>query len=117
MNKTKQTSDTNRMIITGEVLKKDFVKKNGVSTGHGELYFRMSVQDYFIKFCESNVERKDLEPYVQEDSLETLSKIVTVTLEVEVRNGNWDICADDPQEMQSRIGSYIVVTKILPPPN
>ncbi|NOQ75526.1 MAG: hypothetical protein GQ574_26185 [Crocinitomix sp.] len=98
----KKAQDPGNFIISGHIVEKDFVKKNGQSSGLTELYFRASVQDYFIKFCESKITKKDLEPFID--------KIVTV--HAEIRDGNWDICEDDPQEMQSRIGAYLVVLEL-----
>ena len=87
-------------ITTGCLLIEEaFEKKNGVSTGHMELYIRCSVQDYFIKFCESEVTSEDVAKYVGQ----------SVEVTYEIRAGNWDICKTDPQEMQSRIGNYAVV--------
>ncbi len=67
-----------------------------------ELYFRASIQDYFIKFCESKITKEDLEPFVNK----------VISAHVEIKNGNWDICPDDLQEMQSRVGPYIIIKEI-----
>lgn len=97
----KKPQDPDHFIMSGELVEKEFYKKNGEPAGFTELYFRASIQDYFIKFCESKVTKKELEPYVDK----------VVRIEAEIRNGDWDICADDPQEMQSRIGSYLIIKK------
>ena len=98
----KKSQDSDKFIISGQIVEKSFIKKNGQSAGFSELYFRASVQDYFIKFCESNITKNDLEPFVD--------KVVTV--HAEIKDGSWDICEDDPAEMQSRIGAYMVVKEL-----
>ncbi len=99
---TKSPQDPDKFVITGHILEKEFIIKNGVSSGIMELYFRASIQDYFIKFCESKITKEDLEPFVNK----------VISAHVEIKNGNWDICPDDPQEMQSRVGPYIIIKEI-----
>jgi hypothetical protein len=99
----KKPQDPDKFVMTGHIVEKDFIKKNGRKAGFSELYFRASIQDYFIKFCESGITRSDLDPFVDK----------VVSIEAEVIKGNWDICPGDPQEMQSRIGHYLVVKKLL----
>ena len=95
-------------IITVPIVLKNFMKKNGAITNQGEWYLRRSIQDYYIKFCESAVDRMALEQH-----LEGLSGMIKApTLEVEFREGYWDLC--DPAEMhQSRVGDYVVVHRIV----
>lgn len=90
-------------IITAgcQVVEKKFVNKGGKSTDIKELYLRCSVQDYYIKFCESKVSLKKMKKHID--------KGLTVTFEV--KEGEWDICGGDP-EIQSRIGTYAIVLKI-----
>ena len=104
MNKTreKKPQDPNRMVLTGPLVEKPFYKKNGEKADFTELYLRASVQDYFIKFCESEVGRTTLEPYIDQ----------VISVQGEIKNGNWDICPGDPQEMQSRIGYYLIIKSI-----
>jgi len=98
---TKTPSKSN-IITTGcEVVEKEFVNKAGKISDFKELYLRCSVQDYYIKFCESKVSLKKMKKYID--------KGLTVTYEV--KEGEWDICEGDP-EMQSRVGTYAVVLKI-----
>ena len=99
----KKPQNPNNFIMSGHIVEKDFIKKNGQPSGFSELYFRASIQDYFIKFCESDITRTDLNPLIGE----------AVTVKAEVIKGNWDICPNDPQEMQSRIGYYLVIKKLL----
>ena len=102
-NKTPDKKGTQGRIITAQIVRKSFMKKNGKKSSHTELYVRRSIQDYFIKFCESKVSREDIEKAI-EDHGETLS------LEIEIKKGNWDIC--DEEQVQSRGGDYIVIHKI-----
>lgn len=95
----KKAQDPDKFMLSGHIVQKDFIKKNGQSAGYTELYFSASVQDYFIKFCESKITKKDLEPFIDQ----------VVTVHVEIQDGNWDICPDDPAEMQSRTGAYIII--------
>jgi len=95
-------------IITAPIVKKNFVNKAGRTTDHVEYYIQRSIQDYYIKFCESNVSIKELN-----EKLESIDgDIKALQLEVEFRNGEWDIC-DENHEAQSRIGEYAVILKIL----
>lgn len=95
-------------IITAPIVTKNFVNKAGVTTGQVEYYIQQSMQDYFIKFCESNVSIKELN-----EKLENIEgDIKALQLEVEMRDGHWDIC-DGSHEIQSRIGEYMVIIKVL----
>ena len=95
-------------LITAPIVKKNFVNKAGVTTGQIEYYIQQSMQDYFIKFCESNISIKELN-----EKLENIEgDIKALQLEVEMREGDWDIC-DGNHEVQSRIGEYMVILKIL----
>jgi hypothetical protein len=82
------------------VVKKGYVGEDGEPTMANELYLRCSVQDYFIKFCESEVSSKEVVLYLNDG----------ITVEMEVREGDWDACSDFPT--QDRIGSYSVIKKI-----
>ena len=68
-----------------------------------DLYLNCSDQDYFIKFCESTL--------TQEELIGHLGK--TIEVEVEIREGNWDICKNDPEYAQSRMGTYVIIKKII----
>ena len=95
-------------LITAPIVKKQFVNKAGRTTDHADYYIQQSIQDYFIKFCESNVSIKELN-----EKLENIEgDIKALQLEVEMREGDWDIC-DGNHEIQSRIGEYMVILKIL----
>lgn len=93
---------TKNIITAGcQVVEKAFINKGGKASDYKELYLRCSVQDYYIKFCESKVSRKKMKKY--------LDKGVTVTYEV--KEGEWDICKGDP-EMQSRVGPYVIILSV-----
>lgn len=98
----KKAQDPEHLKMSGEIVEHQFIKKNGEPADFTELYFRASVQDYFIKFCESSVSLNELKPFVDK----------VVTIEAEIKNGHWDICPGDEQEAQSRVGYYIVVKKL-----
>lgn len=101
-------SENNRFIISTPVVTKKFVKKNGEVTQKKEFYIRRSIQDYFIKFCESQISYQDLENHLKKVN----GLIKVVALEIEFRNGDWDNC-DSNLELQSRIGEYVIVHKII----
>jgi len=91
-----------KIITAGcQVVEKAFVNKGGKLSDFKELYLRCSIQDYYIKFCESKASLKKMKKYID--------KGLTVTYEL--KEGEWDICKGDA-EMQSRIGTYAVVLKI-----
>ena len=98
MNKSNATPGTSCLLVE----KISFSKKK-TPLNSGELYLRCSIQDYFIKFCESNVTKEDLVPFINQG----------ITVEMEVRNGEWDRCPNDPEYIQSRIGTYAIIHKVL----
>lgn len=85
-----------------ELIVVNFSNKIGEESDIKELYLRCSVQDYFIKFCESAVTREELEPYINKG----------IKIKMNVVDGNWDICPDDFQDMQSRTGRYAVIESL-----
>lgn len=95
-------ADAKPNIYNCQLIEKEFVNKGGKMPGFKELYLRCSVQDYFIKFCESNVTKKDLEPYINKG----------ISVAVEVKDGMWDHCSENLAEVQSRMGPYIIIKKI-----
>lgn len=88
--------------ISCQLIEKEFINKGGKVQEYKELYLRCSVQDYFIKFCESNVTSMELEPYLNSG----------ITVKMEIREGRWDHCEGDPDYAQSRIGKYVVILAI-----
>lgn len=102
------SSGMDKVIVTAPLVLKSFVKKNGELTDLKEWYIQRSIQDYFIKFCESKITRKELEDYLAQQG----NPLNTAKLEIEFREGNWDIC-DDNELMQSRVGEYVIVHRIV----
>ena len=84
------------------LIEKSFQNKIGKTGDFKELYLRCSVQDYFIKLCESKVTRSELLKYLNQG----------ISVSMEIRQGDWDICPGDTMPIQSRIGSYAVIHKI-----
>lgn len=93
-------------VISAPIIEKPFYNKVGQRMDHTEFYVQQSQQDFFIKFCESNVTRKQLEAALNQID----SPIKTLTMKVEFREGNWDSCGD--YELQSRVGRYVVLQGI-----
>lgn len=88
---------------TCQLIEKEFVNKGGKITEYKELYLRCSIQDYFIKLCESKVTKKELEKYLNKG----------ITIEMEIKEGMWDHCNDNPAYAQSRVGNYVIIKKII----
>lgn len=99
-------SDQGNPIIDTPIVKKEFINKKGVGTGVFEYYAQRSIQDYFIKFCESKISKKELEQALEAEK----GLLKTVRLEVEYKEGNWDQCGKEL--VQSRTGSYIIIHSI-----
>jgi len=105
--KTRTVSSDGFMIITAPVVEKEFISPKGESNGIIELYLRLSMQDFFIKFCESKVSEEELKKYISEDPKD----FRVGKFEIEIREGAWDHC--DEVVSNSRIGSYVVIMTIL----
>ena len=103
-----QKTENGTLIVTAPIVSKRFVDKRGRPGDKTELYIQRSTQDYFIKFCESKISREELEEYLSTQT----GLIQTATLEVAFRNGSWDSC-DENEEVQSRIGEYAVIYRII----
>lgn len=88
--------------ITGQVIVKSGVNRKGKPMGE-DLYLRCSIQDYFIKFCESEVSRETIAAMVDK----------AITVKMDIRDGEWDNCGHEVEPVQSRIGTYIAIQKIL----
>lgn len=106
LNKTAKITE-NGQIWRGQIVSKTFVSKGGKVTESRDLYFRLSVKDYFIKFCESDVTFEQIEPFINNEF-----EIKRVSLEIEFKEGEWDNCKE-PGYVQSRTGPYIVIKKVL----
>ena len=110
INKTKDVATGKKTyIISAPIVMKSFVTKRGEATGHKEMYIQRSIQDYYIKFCESKINQEDLENHLA--SID--SEIKMATLEVEFRNGEWDTCEPTTEQQQSRIGEYVIIHRII----
>lgn len=112
-NKTKDVSTGDgKYVILAPIVIKEVITQNGESN---EIYIRRSMGDYFIKFCESKVSRDELEHHLsyEYEEMKAISLINdSVTLEVEFRDGYWDIC-DENLTQDSRTGKYVIVHRIL----
>lgn len=85
------------------LIEKNFVNKGGKISEYKELYLQCSIQDYFIKLCESKVTLKDLKPYIN----------TGIKVKMEIKEGMWDHCNEDPAYAQSRIGNYVIIKEIV----
>lgn len=99
-------------IISGLIVKKPFVNKVGKKTGFYEYYFRTSIQDYFIKFCESKLSIDALEKHLEKVPESGPDNDKPVTLEVTIKQGEWDVC-DEDFPAQSRVGYFVIVHRIV----
>ena len=97
-----------KYIVTAPVIIKDFIEKNGTNTQKKEIYLERSIQDYFIKFCESKISREELENYISEMN----GEIKAITFVIEFRDGYWDIC-DGNYMNESRMGEYVIIHRII----
>jgi hypothetical protein len=86
-----------------QLIVKEFENKGGKVTEYKELYLRCSIQDYFIKLCEGNVSAEQLKPYINSG----------IEVEMEIRNGIWDHCNENPAYTQSRTGPYVIIKSII----
>lgn len=99
----KSMSLTSSKTTTCQLIEKKFTNKGGKVAAYQELYLRCSIQDYFIKFCEGKVTAKELRPYINSG----------IEVEMEIKQGMWDHCSDNPAYAQSRTGTYVVINKII----
>lgn len=102
----------NKMVTSGLIVEKAFINKMGKATGSKDLYFRLSTQDYFIKFCSSKVSKEDLKEHLEKNEKQNLLGDKVLTLEIEILDGAWDIC-DYSQQVQSRMGKYVIIHRIV----
>lgn len=93
-------------LVNVPIVEKPFYNKIGEKSDKTEFYIRCSVQDYFIKFCESQVTKEQLESALSKIE----SPIKTLSVKIEIREGEWDRC--DSNQVQSRIGKYVVLHSI-----
>jgi hypothetical protein len=95
-------------IISAPIVYKNSMSKRNEVMEFKDVYIRRSIQDYYIKFCESMISRNELERHLNKIS----GDIKALTLEVQFREGEWDICEGDPI-MQSRIGQYVIIYRVV----
>ena len=109
MNKTMDKRlENGHLIISAQIVEVSYMLKNAKISSQTEYYVRRSVQDYFIKFCDGYVSKKELE--YEMNMKDGVSE--SLELEVEIKDGLWDSC--DPEEIvQSRSGAYIVIHRII----
>ena len=89
--------------LTCQLVEKEYVNRMGKSSGLKELYLRCSIQDYFIKICESDVIKDALIPYLNKG----------IKVKVTILDGDWDICPNEEHELQSRVGKYVIIHEII----
>jgi hypothetical protein len=99
----KEPLSDSKNILGGILVGHPFTSKNSETSEIMELYLRCSVQDYFIKFCESSVTPDQLKPFLNK----------SVTLEIEMKDGEWDNCLKEDLHVQSRTGKYLAVKGIV----
>ncbi len=96
-------------IVAAPIVQTSFINKKGLATDKKEYYLRRSIQDYYIKLCESKITEEELTAH-----LTTIkSDIKVLKLEIEYKKGEWDNCEEIPEIVQSRIGEYVIIHKIL----
>lgn len=88
--------------VNCQLIEKEFSNQAGHKTQQMEWYLRCSIQDYFIKLCESAIEERDLEPYLNKG----------ISVKMEIREGEWDSCSKEDLLSQSRIGTYVIIKRI-----
>ncbi len=87
--------------LKGRLVREQFVNKaNKPIEGAYDYYLKTKNKKYFIKFCESKVDKSDI--------LSLLNKDMEVS--VYLTEGEWDRC--DENEVQSRIGKYISIMEV-----
>ncbi len=103
---TKGSTEESKIISSPVVYKNRIIKGEVQETG--DYYIQRSIQDYFIKFCESKVSIDELEKYLTDQE----SMIKVVKAEVEFHNGEWDSC-DEEAKVASRTGEYVVLLRLI----
>ena len=98
----KEKRKTKSDITSCLLVEKSFMSKNGDGTELKELYLSCSIQDYYIKICESAVSREELSKYIGSG----------IGVKMEIIDGTWDVCEGDPIEKQSRTGRYVIIHSI-----
>ncbi len=101
---TKKTDGNTKMITYAEFVQLNYTSQKGEIQEGKEWYVRMSVQDYFIKWCECAVSIDEIENLLEKNT----NMIKTLEIELEIKSGDWDNC--DPNVIAaSRGGKYAVI--------
>ena len=110
-NKTpdKKNEEKGTYMISVPIVEKPIFIKGEVQE-RTDLYIERSIQDYFIKFCESKVTRKEVEKALSTQT----SFIKTLEIEIDYKEGEWDNCQENKEEkVVSRTGQYVIIHKII----
>ena len=99
-----QNNSSNLDTATVIFVKKTSFNKAGESNSYYEWYGRLSMKDYYIKFCESTIDRPTFEKKLEDNEL-----IKSARITYQIVEGNWDKC--DDIEVQSRVGEYMILLK------
>lgn len=129
----KEPIQDKRLIVTTPIIYKAFRQKRPnrplknptrkianktQNSSEKEMYIRVDDTHYFVKLCSSQVTHADIEAALTQSVLakkkQRKTTPVLVTLDVTITEGNWDICEHDATIMQSRIGEYAIVHRIVP---
>lgn len=78
-----------------------------------DVYIRFENRDYFVKFCSSKVTRAKIEAVISEQMKQGKTPPALVTLCISITKGSWDICQHNSMLIQSRIGNYAIVHRIV----
>jgi hypothetical protein len=99
-----QTIKQDTLIMTGIIHKRPFVDK--MDQEHYDVmdyWFKTDEEDYFIKLSESEINSGSLNKYIDK----------TARLKYIVKYGEWDSTGKELIPVQSRVGKYIVVFKLI----
>ncbi len=98
-----KSSKSDTLTLLGIIHQKYFVDKGGKESDVLDYWFKTNNEDYFIKLYESKI------------SSETLSMFIgkTVKLKFMIKTGEWDSTGKELVPVQSRIGQYIIVLKLI----
>ena len=89
--------------MKGKIVKIQFKNKAGrVLPDVSNYFFEIKGERYLIKFRESDVEYSEVEDVYEQKK--------EIQIKGEICNGLWD--SDDPK-VQSRVGKYVIIDKIL----
>lgn len=100
-----------KTIVSAHIIEKDFLSKSQKRNLNipKDYYLRIkNNEDYFIKFCSSTITKNELKALIKKHDTKTF------TLEVELLDGDWDICNPSLENIQqSRVGRYVIIHNII----